>query len=289
MARGAAVEGFYQNVAKGIAFDVHLGVGADSGDQSPRGIMSVGGNGTGGVLPDSAAQRIPLVVEPQRLVEANMETALGIRFRPECSNALRLPDFRARPEPSAIHHELRDLRVIQHDVGILTEVARPFDLPAEHESAERVIEQLAEEMDRNASAHDFSGKGMGPAAPQIGISRATAAVRPAEPGAEPIVLINPRITATSDEQDEQFEGCLSFFDVCGLAVRPPADHRRDERVGRHHGDHRVRARARPAHPPRIDHLDRLLYLSRVRSGVEPISVEQYRSTGSATGRAWADE
>jgi peptide deformylase len=32
----------------------------------------------------------------------------------------------------------------------------------------------------------------------------------------------------------------------------------------------------------IDHLDGLLYLSRMRPGVEPIPVEQYRQTG----RSW---
>ncbi|MET9779219.1 peptide deformylase, partial [Streptomyces sp. NPDC006367] len=52
-------------------------------------------------------------------------------------------------------------------------------------------------------AHDFSGKGLGLAAPQIGIGRSAAVVQP--PAADLIVLLNPRITAVSEEMDEKFE------------------------------------------------------------------------------------
>lgn len=36
----------------------------------------------------------------------------------------------------------------------------------------------------------------------------------------PSSLLNPEITDRSDELDEQYEGCLSFFDVRGLVPRP---------------------------------------------------------------------
>ncbi|MFI8932594.1 peptide deformylase [Streptomyces sp. NPDC053474] len=115
---------------------------------------------------------------------------------------------------------MRDLGVVQHGAPVLAEPAAAFDLPADRADAERIVDQLAEAMDRIARVHDFSGKGMGLAAPQIGIVRAAAAARPAVPGAEPIVLLNPRITAASDKMDEQYEGCLSFFDVRGMVPRP---------------------------------------------------------------------
>ncbi|WP_274383879.1 peptide deformylase [Saccharothrix deserti] len=35
-----------------------------------------------------------------------------------------------------------------------------------------------------------------------------------------MILLNPRITDRSDDADEQYEGCLSFFDVRGLVPRP---------------------------------------------------------------------
>jgi hypothetical protein len=37
---------------------------------------------------------------------------------------------------------------------------------------------------------------------------------------DPVVLLNPRVVGESVDQDEQYEGCLSFFDVLGLVARP---------------------------------------------------------------------
>ncbi|MGA5132404.1 peptide deformylase [Streptomyces olivoreticuli] len=180
---------------------------------------------------------------------------------------------------------MRDLGVVQRGANILAEPARAFELPAEMDAAEHVIERLADAMDRIAQAHDFSGKGMGLAAPQIGIARAAATVRPAEAGAEPIVLLNPRITATSEEMDEQYEGCLSFFDVRGMVPRPL---RITVEATALDGTTRItvyeRGLARLIHHE-IDHLDGLLYTARMRPGVEPIPVGEYRQTG----RAWAYE
>ncbi|WP_257153909.1 peptide deformylase [Streptomyces lunaelactis] len=52
----------------------------------------------------------------------------------------------------------------------------------------------------------------------MGIGRAAAVVQP--PGDAPaIILLDPRITDRSEETDEQYEGCLSFFDVRGLVPR----------------------------------------------------------------------
>lgn len=149
--------------------------------------------------------------------------------------------------------QIRDLGVVQHGAGILAEPARAFDLPAERDEAERITDELFAAMERIGQVHPFA-KGMGIAAPQIGIGRAAVVVQP--PGAAPaIILLNPKITDRSEELDEQYEGCLSFFDVRGLA-----------RLIHHE----------------IDHLDGLLYTAHMRTGVNPIPVEQYRQTG----RAW---
>lgn len=85
-----------------------------------------------------------------------------------------------------------------------------------------------------AAVHAF-GKSMGIAAPQIGIERAAAIVRP--PGtADMITLLNPRIIETGDETDEQYEGCLSFFDVRCLVNRPLVIHVEHQDVN---GDRRI--------------------------------------------------
>ncbi|MEU6966910.1 peptide deformylase [Kitasatospora aureofaciens] len=105
--------------------------------------------------------------------------------------------------------QMQFLGVVQEGEAVLAECARAFDLPTERETAEQVIEKLFTAMERIGQVHPFA-KGMGIAAPQIGIGRAAAIVQPAAPDAPAIVLLNPRITDHSDEADEQFEGCLSF-------------------------------------------------------------------------------
>lgn len=178
--------------------------------------------------------------------------------------------------------QMRDLGIVQHGASVLTERARPFDLPAEREAAEQAVEMLFASIERIARVHTFA-KGMGIAAPQIGISRAAAVVQPPEEGVGAIVLLNPRITAASEESDEQYEGCLSFFDVRGLVPRPlritvetTALDGTTVTTVYEQGLARLIAHE-------IDHLDGLLYLNRMRPGVDPIPVEQYRQTG----RTWA--
>ncbi|WP_053675953.1 peptide deformylase [Streptomyces sp. WM4235] len=61
----------------------------------------------------------------------------------------------------------------QYGAPLLAEVARPFELPAEREGAEHVVEKLFSSMERIRRVHPFA-KGMGLAAPQIGIGRAAA-------------------------------------------------------------------------------------------------------------------
>ncbi|MFC9237915.1 peptide deformylase [Streptomyces decoyicus] len=179
--------------------------------------------------------------------------------------------------------QMRDLGVVQHGAGILTEPARAFDLPAEGDEAERITDELFAAMERVGQVHPFA-KGMGIAAPQIGIGRATAVVQP--PGdASAIILLNPRITDRSDETDEQFEGCLSFFDVRGLVPRPlKITVETSALSGEILTTVYERGLARLIHHE-IDHLDGFLYTARMRTEVEPIPVEEYRQTG----RAWAYE
>ncbi|MFF5962756.1 peptide deformylase [Streptomyces collinus] len=182
---------------------------------------------------------------------------------------------------------MRNLGVVQLGAPILSELARPFDLPAERDAAEQVVESLFVSMNRVAHAHTFA-KGMGIAAPQVGVGRAAAVVQPSERGSHPIVLLNPRVTDIAAESDEQYEGCLSFFDVRGLVPRPlritvettaldgsmvtTAYERGLARLIQHE----------------IDHLEGKLYTDRMQPGVQPISVDQYRQTGQAWAYAATD-
>jgi hypothetical protein len=99
--------------------------------------------------------------------------------------------FRARDHEDAGEHRasdtMRALGIVQEGDPILTRPARPFVLPEEAEDARRVVAELHSAAARIAEVHTF-GKGLGIAAPQIGIDRAAAIVRP--PSRDTITLLN---------------------------------------------------------------------------------------------------
>jgi peptide deformylase len=122
---------------------------------------------------------------------------------------------------------------------------------------------------------------MGLAAPQIGIGRAAAVVQTAD--GDSITLLNPRIIDQATATDEQYEGCLSFFDVRGMVPRPleiEVEHQTVDGETRittfDHGTARLVAHE-------VDHLYGVLYRARMRPGIEPISVSEYKGTG----RQWS--
>ncbi|MFJ8752252.1 peptide deformylase [Streptomyces sp. NPDC102441] len=177
---------------------------------------------------------------------------------------------------------MRDLGVVQCGAPILNEPACAFELPAEREASEDAINRLFAAMEQISQVHPFA-KGMGIAAPQIGIGRAAAVVQPPTPDAPAIVLLNPRIIARGPESDEQYEGCLSFFDVRGLVPRPlTVTVEATVLDGSTVTAVYERGLARLIQHE-IDHLEGLLYTSRMRPGVAPLPVEEYRQTG----HAWA--
>lgn len=191
-------------------------------------------------------------------------------------------DFRGRtaagegppPAPSTI---MASLGIVQDTDPALRRVARRFDLPAEAEDARRVVTELNSACERVAQAHTF-GKGMGIAAPQIGIDRAAAIVR--TPDGEALTLFNPTIIESAGDVDEQYEGCLSFFDVRGQVPRPHVIHVEHTTIN---GQKKITVFERGvarlvAHE--VDHLHGTLYTDHMRDGIEPIPVEQYRGTGS---------
>lgn len=191
-------------------------------------------------------------------------------------------DFRGRaaaidgppPAPSTV---MASLGVVQDTDPALRRVARRFNLPAEAEDARRVVTALNSASERVAQAHTF-GKGMGIAAPQIGIDRAAAIVR--TPDGEAITLFNPSIIESGGDSDEQYEGCLSFFDVRGQVPRPHVIHVEHTTID---GQTKITVFERGvarlvAHE--VDHLHGNLYSDRMHDGVKPIPVEQYSGTGS---------
>jgi peptide deformylase len=187
------------------------------------------------------------------------------------------PEERERPETTMTPSEtMKAVGIVQDGDPILSRQARPFDLPDEAEDARRVVAELNSAAGRVAAVHTF-GKGMGIAAPQIGIDRSAAIVRTAD--GETITLLNARIIDQSGDQDEQYEGCLSFFDVRCMVPRS----RRIE-IEHQDIDGTRRITAFEDGPARlaaheVDHLHGVLCRERMRPGVEPIPVSEYQGTG----------
>jgi peptide deformylase len=172
---------------------------------------------------------------------------------------------------------MRDLSIVQRGDPILTRRdLAPFTLPDEAGEARAVLDALTRKADEIIRRYDFHGRGMGLAAPQIGLPRRAAVVRsPAE--AEQIVLLNPVVTAQGpDRPAEFFEGCLSFFGVRGRVPRPDwvvvAGDALDgsTRESRYDG---VTARVL-LHE--LDHLDGILYTERMPAAERLITVDEYR-------------
>ncbi|WP_041833000.1 peptide deformylase [Actinoplanes sp. N902-109] len=183
-------------------------------------------------------------------------------------------------EPRA-SQRMRSIGIVQRGADLLRQRARHFQLPREEQDARDAVSALRATLDRLETVHDFS-KGVGLAAPQIGLSLAAAIVRPPERDAEPVVLLNPRIVDESGETDEQYEGCLSFFDYRGLVPRPL---RVDVEHARYDGTRVItsfdRAMARLV-IHEIDHLEGRLYVDRMAPDATLVPVEEY----SQTGRPW---
>jgi peptide deformylase len=148
---------------------------------------------------------------------------------------------------------------------ILRQVAEPVS-PEAIRSPE--IQRLLDDMLETMADHD----GAGLAAPQVHVPRRVVIYgvdeNPRYPDAEAVpftVLVNPRITALGDEQEEDWEGCLSVPDLRGLV--PRFTRVRVEAYGRDGKQLRFDAAGFHARVVQheCDHLDGKVYLDRMRS------------------------
>ena len=173
---------------------------------------------------------------------------------------------------------MREAGIVQRGSDVLRQRARHFQLPREEGAARDVIARLQSTLERLEMLHDFS-KGVGLAAPQIGLPVAAAVVRPPDHGAEPVTLLNPRLVGESPDKDEQYEGCLSFFDYRGRVARPlrvEVEHARFDGTRVITSFDQAMARL-VSHE--IDHLDGRLYVARMASDAPLVPVAEYQQAG----------
>lgn len=210
---------------------------------------------------------------------ATDDPPLNARYRLQWRFRSRPPEPEPDDPPGArASDRMRGIGIVQRGDDRLRQPARPFDLPREERAARDVVDRLRATLDRLDELHPFS-KGVGIAAPQLGLGRAAAVVRPADRSAEPVVLLNPRMVDAAADTDEQYEGCLSFFDHRGLVPRPL---RIDVEHAQWDGSRIITsfeyAMARlVAHE--IDHLEGRLYVDRMAPGVPLVPIEEYREAG----------
>ncbi|MDY7090751.1 MAG: peptide deformylase [Actinomycetota bacterium] len=184
----------------------------------------------------------------------------------------RSPEQQPSPTPG---QRMIELGIVQAGDPALRTPARPFELPHEAAEAHETIARIRTAMDHVARAHPFA-KGMGMAAPQIGIDRAATVIRTEN---REWVLLNPRVVDRSAERNTLYEGCLSFFDVRGEVERPArvdVEHRRPDgtvEISRFRG-----GLARHVQHE-IDHLEGRLYTDRMPAGTNVIPLSEYQGVG----------
>ena len=121
-----------------------------------------------------------------------------------------------------------------------------------------------------------AAKGVGLAAPQVGVSQRVAVVDVGEDFGPPLVLINPRIVESSAELETAEEGCLSIPDIFGDVERPLSVVL--EALDRDGKPYRVSAtgyRAR-AIQHEIDHLDGILFLDRLSAVRRSLLISKWK-------------
>jgi peptide deformylase len=104
-------------------------------------------------------------------------------------------------------------------------------------------------------------------------------VRPPERDVDPVVLLNPRVVSESGDSDEQYEGCLSFFDYRGLVRRPlriEVEHARFDGTRVITSFELAMARL-VSHE--IDHLEGQLYVDRMAPDAALVPVSEYQQAG----------
>jgi peptide deformylase len=212
---------------------------------------------------------------------------LGARYRLEWRfRGSRAPEYGeiapvssppAAPEQRA-SARMRGIGIVQRGSDLLRQRARHFHLPREDADARDVVISLLSTLDRLEAMHDFS-KGVGLSAPQIGRSLAAAVVRAPDHTYEPVVLLNPRILTESRASDQQYEGCLSFFDYRGMVERPL---RIEVEHARYDGARIIttfeEAMARLV-SHEIDHLEGHLYVDRMAADTTLVPVGEYHQSG----------
>ncbi|MGH4118728.1 peptide deformylase [Clostridium sp.] len=128
----------------------------------------------------------------------------------------------------------------------------------------RVLDTIDDMMDTL-----YEGTGIGLAAPQIGVLKRVILIDLGEEDGEPIIIINPKITAKSGNEKD-CEGCLSYLGYEGEVFRPTNVTVVGMNVKGKSVTYEAEGLLARAFCHEIDHLDGILYMSRAEEMYELI-------------------
>ena len=115
----------------------------------------------------------------------------------------------------------------------------------------------------------YEGNGIGLAAPQIGVLKRVILIDLGEEEEDPIIIINPKITAQSGNENE-IEGCLSYLGYEGEVYRPTNVTVVGINIKGKPVTYEAEGLLARAFCHEIDHLDGVLYMSRAEETHELI-------------------
>ena len=107
----------------------------------------------------------------------------------------------------------------------------------------------------------YEANGIGLAAPQIGVLKRIILIDLGEEDGEPIIIINPKITAKSGNEKD-YEGCLSYVGYEGEVYRPTSVTVKGINIKGKTVTYEAEGLLARAFCHEIDHLDGILYMSR---------------------------
>ena len=149
------------------------------------------------------------------------------------------------------------LKIITKEDPVLRKTSRPVE-----EITPRILRLLDDMQDTLRKA-----EGVGLAAPQVGVLRRVVLVENEE--GEVLELINPTIVSTSEERQEDLEGCLSIPGEWGITDRPmTVTVRAQNRKGEWYEATGSGLTAR-CFCHELDHLDGVLYTDKTLRMIDP--------------------
>ena len=113
----------------------------------------------------------------------------------------------------------------------------------------------------------YEGNGIGLAAPQIGVLKRVILIDLGDEEDEPIIIINPKITAQSGNEKD-FEGCLSYVGHEGEVYRPTNVTVVGINIKGKPVTYNAEGLLARAFCHEIDHLDGILYMSKAEEMYE---------------------